>query len=368
MYKGLPRLILTVVLLTIYVPRSAGNDGPVREGDQLPKGAADGRFHFSQHLEFTFSAAPVPIIATVRTVDGSKVDERNLAGGSMPELSIDVRPGTYYVQLTADTKDRKDGTYGSVVLPKFHVTKEGRIHFPSGQTQTISFLLEITGMRPGGSAVVADRRPTLHWDPVDGAAYYIVTWVDPENADPVAKVSQPEYHVKDPLREAEEYGWRVSAYTANDHLLASGKAWFVPPNSDLAKPDTRPAKKVGEFYGVDGIAIGESVVPILGPPVILPDGREADPRPIDFQPAASVLGLLPGSPGIEAGLLPDDLIVKVNGKPLLPNPETGRGQSSDLIQKIEHLRSGEAATLTIRRNGGPERDVRLQVGVRPKTQ
>jgi C-terminal processing protease CtpA/Prc len=38
------------------------------------------------------------------------------------------------------------------------------------------------------------------------------------------------------------------------------------------------------------------------------------------QPAVYVLAILPLSPLIDAGMLPGDLIVKVNGKPAEPDP------------------------------------------------
>jgi serine protease Do len=70
---------------------------------------------------------------------------------------------------------------------------------------------------------------------------------------------------------------------------------------------------------------------------------------------AFVYGVFKGSPAEKAGLLPGDLITKVNGQPL--------NDSSDLMMTIGELAPGKSATLDLLRYGEPQR-LTIQIGSR----
>jgi serine protease Do len=70
---------------------------------------------------------------------------------------------------------------------------------------------------------------------------------------------------------------------------------------------------------------------------------------------AFVYGVFKGSPAEKAGLLPGDLITKVNGQPL--------NDSSDLMMTIGELTPGKSATLDLLRYGEPQR-LTIQIGSR----
>ena len=72
---------------------------------------------------------------------------------------------------------------------------------------------------------------------------------------------------------------------------------------------------------------------------------------------ALIAGVLKGGPADQAGVKPGDIIVAVEGKPVI--------DSSGMLNLIAALLPGKAATITVIRNQA-DKQIKINVGKRPK--
>jgi len=339
-------------------------------GPPLPAGKTPGTFHYEQQVRVSFTAEPVPSIkvsyirsadyASVREIEMPRKDELTLAG--------DFAPGTYCVILEPLRSDTQLAHYWSGSIADFHIDKHGVVHYLERRTDTLEFVQKVAGMQPSDGAVAEEAQPVLRWQPVAGAAYYIVSWV---NGDlPMAafnkknKTTECQYKVTDVLVGTEAYGWKVSGCSTDDRLLASGIGWFHPNGSMPTKiahltPATQRSvtQPSGPFVGLQ---ILDWSVTTGGKHVDLPGGRHGWLFNAN-QPGIYIRAIMPSSPAINADLLPGDVIVKVDGKPV-ESDDGASGNARKLLEHIRQLRPGTVVKFTIRRDEGPEQEVEVKLG------
>ncbi len=138
----------------------------------------------------------------------------------------------------------------------------------------------------------------------------------------------------------------------NDQIQTSsgssaGVGFATPANTDLQVADT--------------IIAGKKVVhPYVG--VCLVDstsgsgGAEIAPTASGGCPTSPVVA---GSPAAKAGLVPGDVITKINGKTI--------SNSSDFIVAISTFKPGDTVTFTVRRPKGGTSNVKVTLGTRPQS-
>ena len=334
----------------------------------LSAGKTPGTFHYEQRVHISFTAEPAPSIkiSCLRSADGASV--RGIEVSRRDELMLigDFAPGTYRATLEPVRSNAHLPDYALGGIADFHIDKHGVVHYLYGRTDSVQFVQTVAGMRPADGSVADEAKPVLRWQPVAGAVYYIVSWVNgdlPMAAfDKKNKTTQCEYKVTDELVGTEDYGWEVSGYATDNRLLASGIGWFrrkgSPPTEIVpATPATQPSRSFVGLQVVDySVTTGGKRIDLAG-------GRHgwlANANEFSHQPGVYVRAILPSSPAIDADLLPGDVIVKLDGKPV----ESDDGISGDARKFGEHirqLRPGTVVKLTIRRDEGPEQEVEVKV-------
>src|SRR5690606_7750722 len=95
------------------------------------------------------------------------------------------------------------------------------------------------------------------------------------------------------------------------------------------------------------IATGEAVYPVIGVRLEPNDGTGGARIAVDAEDAP---GVVPGGPAAGAGLLPGDVIVRVDDRPV--------GTPDELVVYLRSREPGEQVTLVYERDGA-EHEVRL---------
>ena len=83
----------------------------------------------------------------------------------------------------------------------------------------------------------------------------------------------------------------------------------------------------------------------------------ADSFGLDKTTGTLIAGVLKNGPADNAGIKPGDIMVAIEGKPIV--------NSSELLNQVAALSPGDTVTVTILRNK-KKKDLPIKVGVRPK--
>jgi Do/DeqQ family serine protease len=134
----------------------------------------------------------------------------------------------------------------------------------------------------------------------------------------------------------------INAAIATQTGSFSGYSFAIPINI---------ATKVVE----DLIEHGEVKRGLIGIDIQDLDSEQAEELGLDISQGVVIVGVMDGAAGQFAGLLPDDVITKVDGRPVKSAPE--------LQELVGRKRPGDTVTLTINRNGQQKKiPVRLKAG------
>ncbi|HSZ56823.1 MAG TPA: hypothetical protein VK797_14235, partial [Tepidisphaeraceae bacterium] len=147
---------------------------------RLTVGKMPGTFHYEQQVQVTYTAEAEPVIKVSfrRSADNLVVTESEVLVKDDLTLAGDFSPGTYRVILEPIRSNARLPDYELGGIADFHIDKQGVVHYLYGRQGSVQFVQRVAGMRPGKSAVADDVQPVLRWDPVAGAAYYVVSWVN----------------------------------------------------------------------------------------------------------------------------------------------------------------------------------------------
>lgn len=267
-------------------------------------------YPFSRRIEIEVRGpSPFPLRAVFKTLGDNVAASQVIRHGKNFVLNANLYPGTYQFQVlpSSDTAD----VYDPIRFPAFHIDKEGAAHFLSPFASKIEFVRKIVRLTPDDGEVVVEKRPTLRWQPLSSAASYRVRWYDTQGLD--IQTPQPWYQLPQDLDDNRGYDWIVEACDDHGTVIGSGSGYFLSRGS-TPPPRHGPMQPMPVFAA--GIGVVNASMPFGKPtPVIVRDLSE-----VQLSPCVLVEGMLPRSPGIDAGLLPGDMIVAISDQPLAEHP------------------------------------------------
>ena len=327
----------------------------LKTGEQLPVGGTVGTYRLSYDLKVEFPGEAERVHCSVYAPDMRTVAEKDFDQKGELSLSFDLHPGTYLIWLEPRPDGPRKSRYVGESLIRFHIDREGVFHAVDEPfVSSVLFRLLITGVRPSGREVVNGTTPLIRWDAVAGAAYYEVRFYDWPGRE--WRSAKPEVLVSLPLRTGRVYEFAVKAFRADEKEIATGGGEFRTPGAPEAElpvlPGPASQPEVAANQGVLGVA--------------LRDVWGASRR---VRGGVVVEGVMPGSAAMEAGLLPDDVIVKINGngfanadEPIKPGVTTDR--TSKFIEQIRGFPPGTKIRLTVVRSSLPDMEVEVTLGAK----
>jgi len=220
---------------------------------------------------------------------------------------------------------------------------------------TFKILKRIYGFLPDQVTIADSVRPTLTWTAVQGASFYegsavIGSW--PERI----FTKQPKFTLSRDLPAGERCFWRIEALDKHGELFAEGYGFFFGKGTNAAivekarsgsgSKTARPA--AGRAYL--GVGLNPTWVNKT-PTKPMPTGQFAimPGSDTDFMPGIEVIAVYPDSPAIDAGLLPDDVIVAINDHPVQIDPKIGFADMQDFTRQLSALALGSQVKLNVRR-------------------
>jgi membrane-associated protease RseP (regulator of RpoE activity) len=224
--------------------------------------------------------------------------------------------------------------YWDSYLDQFFIDPSG-IAKSRASSMALMHLKKMTVLSPDpkGTAVVADKRPTLVWQPLPGASSYQVYWlVEPA---PHVVASQVHEHTTATRFQMTEdaipdrrYEWGVMAFGPDGRQLGYwSAAYFYTPGGKEA------------FAKIPEMTSPKKGTPYLGIVPLRPGGMPGHELGI------LVRSISAGSPALAAGLQPDDILTSFNGKPLAQATVVDfvnlvRAQTAGSVVALEYMRQG----------------------------
>lgn len=150
----------------------------------------------------------------ISLLDGKRVPvvTSTVENGTTVELCGFLSPGKYTIYSEVDKASGYWGSYGGTVS----VAEDGRI---SIQPQPIQHSLKMKLIAPSQMELVVVARPTLLWEPVEGAKSYTIRWFEEEPATRKVLSQKQNIKVTDPgwafdvdVVPLRTYEWQVDAY------------------------------------------------------------------------------------------------------------------------------------------------------------
>ncbi len=194
---------------------------------------------------------------------------------------------------------------------------------------------------PKTRTIVTDARPLLTWEKLPDAAKYEVYWLVEDGPQSVVsrgsgETTKPQFRLTEDIVPNRQYEWGVHAFGKNGEELGYwASAYFFTAGAKetfAAAPKTPDRPKKG--------------VPFLGVNPVQSPGNSG------VAPGILIHNIGAGSPALKAGLLPGDVIIGWDGKPLVHAsvPEfvnLVRSQSIGTTARIEFVRGGKVQSVDV---------------------
>jgi hypothetical protein len=322
---------------------------------ELGPGKAPGTFHlvYRARAEFT-KPGHCALVVNISERFHEDIDAFRFNDAKEFAAEADLRPGTYSV--TVEPVDKKNADYWPSNWQKIHIDQAGRLYQPLpwlGDAPGVFVLEWRMRVSPADLAVADAQQPLLKWPAVAGATHYRGDFRG-GGREKFFDVDETQYLIGGGLKAGEWCWWRVYAMDANGKTLGHGEGTFLGHGTD----DAAIAKMRAGGGGTCGLP-PQPGRPYLG---IHPLSTQVpkDPKTpmvtgsFTVQDAASgfiagilVTEVLPGSPGVDADLHPDDVIIALDGQPV--TSEGNMGDSHAISEQIAAMEPGRQITLTVRR-------------------
>ena len=344
-YPACARLI-TILLLSLSPAICRGDEPGIRQ--KLAPGTEAGTFHFVYRDEVRFTGEnSFPVLVQLLLLN-KEVTYKTIADGQPFTIEADLRPGTYTLLSQPISKETRE-KYCSACGPTVHIDADGTMTQPVGPWN-IMHVMKMSILEPVVLGQVTAKRPVLRWQPVPGAKQYVLGWFEEMPAGRrVVKTVQPlttegaQYQFEEDVMPKRLYEWYVSAGDANGVELARGDGYFLTPGAGVNDLRERPS-------------------PATPPPgsgwlgVSLHDYGDVVAQAIGMKKGVLVRGVIPDSPAVQAGLHAQDVVLKLDDKPVVAMEE--------FINQVAATTPGRTIRLTIWRDS-KEMVVLAVVGKRP---
>jgi hypothetical protein len=336
-------LSLSAALFPFTCPAQA-QPGPFDSGGvthQLPPGKTPGTYAFSYTGTVAFSQEPAfPVTVAVTDFKHTPFLKIPVNDSNPFTISADLPPGGYW--LESSVAPAKDALYWSSQLDQVFIDPSGMetIHSMSG---VLLHQKKITVLSPNwkGTETLTEKRPLLVWQPLPGAAAYEVRWLE-EPAPQVISTSGGGHTDATQFRMTEDTipnrryewsvmaldvtGWQIGYWSAAYFYTPGGKETFAKfPDLSMRPPKGTPYLGLMpfKFSGISNMSQGIFVQSIGA-----------------------------GSPALQAGLQPHDLLTSFNGKPLATVSQADfvslvRAQPVGSVVAIEFLRQGVKKSVNV---------------------
>lgn len=295
------------------------------------------------------------LVASIRDFWGDVAASMAVIDPHNSLIEADLRPGTYRVLVAPKDPDNADYWPGRSSL-RIHIDQAGHLYVqdrePSDQADFL-IVKRIKGLSPDRATIADQARPTLSWPAVPGAVFYEGNLMA-DRIEPI-HVTKTEFPVTRDLPAEKLCIWNIRAWDRNGKILAEGRATFFGKGTKSAAIDEARAHGSrtthpplgGAYLGIHPTFTWVNKNPTKLPPnAIFPIPPGSD---TSFIPGIQVMEVAPGSPAIDAGLLPDDVIIEMNDHAVPVDPKDGYADLQAFTRELLALAPGNAVKLKVRR-------------------
>ena len=324
---------------------------------KLQPGREPGTFHLVYHANAVLSAeGQYPLKVVISDLLHHEFTSAHIAGAGPFNVEQDLRPGTY--RLTVLPVDPEKADYWPSDWQRLHIDKQGLLYRPRGWlSQSLDFALDLRiRCTPDDLAIADARQPALKWPKVKGATHYRGNFMTDKQARDQFNVEETQYVIGGGISSGEWCYWSVMAQDASGKTLARGEGRFYGHGTDPAliaqvraeaaacAIDPPPGQPYLGFQ-----PIGTQVPKDPATPIPWSGSHMVMDFSSGFIPGIQVMEVLPGSPALDAGLVPDDVVIAVDGKPISAEPGMNLGDGRAFVAQISAMPPGTVVDLTVRR-------------------
>ena len=334
---------------------------------KLAPGKTLSTFHFVFDGRVRFTLEPgYPAVVSIDAPLVGKVAQKTVADDRPFRLDVNLLPGSYSISSEPSTEKAK-AEYWRASGIRFHIDQDGNVFYPFGAADELIHVHRMAGLRPGALAVSQAKRPALKWPAIKGAKHYRGFW---EGAHYFRQFSVDDTRFEiNEISPGDKCTWGVWAIGDDDRPLAQGIDQFFAFGTDpalAAKARTNPAACSARWPSGPGfLGVRTSGFVVTSDPAqtrVDADGSVEFDEHGKLLPAIRIDELVPGSPAVDAGLRPSDMILTVDGHPVTVGSRTlGSMKLADpeaFTQLIAAVQPGRTIVLTVRRDA---RDLKISV-------
>ncbi len=196
---------------------------------QLP--AVAGGFSLNATKSLSWAGKPAFPVKLRITQDRKVIFEKDGIVSSPVTINCTLKPGEYMMQSVAP----EDSGYWSAYGARFTIAEDGKARV---QPQAMEHMQKMRPTSPKHLQVVAEKRPVLQWEPIEGAGYYTVYWLE-EDADTrkviaqdsSGKINDTKWAFGLDVNPGRIYEWTVSAYNGAGKRFAYSGSYFKTEGS-----------------------------------------------------------------------------------------------------------------------------------------
>jgi hypothetical protein len=299
---------------------------------QLPSGKTSGTYAFSYTGKVVFSQeSAFPVQVELRVAEGNLILKVPVKDGSPFTLSTDLAPGSYWIGSMISASPSTSPYFNSELIEVF-ISLTGMESMRSSSSDTLLHRKKMTVLEPGTMVdIPAGTMPLIKWQPQPGAVKYRIYWREIEGWMDVmheerAETAETQFQLTGTAISNRCYEWGVEAVGKDGESLAYGYGnYFFTPGGRESYKNAAQAMTRG-YMGMSAPDTGIKFV------------RKTDG-------GLAIVEVAPGSPALQGGLEPGDILTSLNGKSLVTMKAGDfyallRSQSVGTIVSFEYIRQG----------------------------